>query len=152
MKLKKIKTDTVTNNFINIETGEIIDTDTDTKHQKIVIKEKEAFCLMYGAVTGIVNELDKISIRILVWCATNCIMNSNKINLGKPMCDEITKLTGLSYGTIKNSITRLSKAGALISLGSGTYRVHPRYFWRGADADRMKTMRYVLEIEYNNEK
>lgn len=150
MKTIKVKTNLITNNFIDASTGELLETEMDVKHQKIVINDKRDFVNMSIPILGMIDGLDNTTIKVLIWCALNAEYNRNIVNLTKPMCDEITKEFKISYQTIKNSITKLSKKKALIPLGSGTYRVNPRYFWKGATSEKLKTMKYILEMECPN--
>lgn len=147
MKIIKVKTNVVTNNFIDTESGEIIDTEQEVKNHKIVVDSKRDFIMLSFAVLGILDGLDKTTIQILVWCSLNAEYNSNIVNLTKPMCMRITKDQGFAYQTIKNSIGKLSKKKILIMLGSGTYRVNPRYFWKGQTSEKLKAMKYILDVE-----
>ncbi len=146
MKVKKVKTDTYTTNNVNIETGEILSVETEIKHHKIVVDDRENFVMMYASVIGLIDELDKVGVKLLVWCSSNCTMNSNLVNLSKPMCEEIGKTFDLKLQTIKNAIVKLKKKNVLLPVGSATYRVNPRYFWRGDAGNRKK---YILEIDLN---
>lgn len=69
------------------------------------------------------------------------------MSLTKPILADIEKQNGLKYQTIKNSMSKLTKLGVLIPLGSWTYRINPRYYWRGKSGERLKAMHYVLEFE-----
>jgi len=150
MKKIKVKTDVLTTNFVDIKTGEIIETTQEVKNHKIVVDSKRDFVMLSFAVVGLLDGLDKTSIKVLIYCSLNAGYNSNIVNLTKPMCTEITKEFNINYQTIKNSIGKLSKKKILIRLGSGTYRVNPRYFWKGQTAEKLKTMRYILDVECPN--
>ena len=43
MKIIKYKTETIINNFIDEDTGEIKDVEIETKHHKKIVDNKEAF-------------------------------------------------------------------------------------------------------------
>lgn len=147
MKLKKVKTDAVINNFIDRETGEVFDQDIEVKHHKIVVDDREAFCFNYLSFLGTIDELDKVSIKTLFYCNFYCQWNTNMIALTKVVVEDMELKLGIKFQTIKNSISRLKKAGALIHLGASTYRVNPRYFWKWDTTERKKTMKYILEFE-----
>lgn len=147
MKAIKVKTNSVTNNYIDADTGEILETEQEVKHQKIVVNSRRDFIMMHLPIIGLIDGLDNTTIKVLIWCGMNASYNTNTVNLTKPMCIDITKQYNIKYQTIKNSISKLSKKKALIPLGSGTYRVNPKYFWKGETAEKLKTMRYILEIE-----
>ena len=135
------------NTFLDQDTGEVLRSEKETVREKIVIDDKEEFVLMYAGVDQLLPELDKVSITLIIECCMRCELNSNLIALTKYIIQEIGRKSKLSSGTIRNSITRLVKARALIRVGSATYRVNPRYFWKGSSGDRIKTMQYIIENE-----
>lgn len=141
-----VKTELVTNNFIN-EDGELLEVSEEIKKHKIVVGDNKSFSMVYNTIIGLYDGLDKVAIKILTWCGINAQHNTNVVNLTKPMCTLITKEYGLSYNTIKNAISRLAKKKALFPLGSGTYRVNPKYYWKGSVDSRRRTMKYILEVE-----
>lgn len=146
MKSKPTYKERIINNFIS-EDGELLDSSEDIKTHKLVFNSKESFSFMYAFFLGLLDDLDNTTIKVLSWCSINCTYNSNIVNLTKPMCEKITSLYGIQYQTIKNSITKLKKKNILIALGSGTYCINPRYVWRGESKERLKTMKYILEME-----
>lgn len=147
MKLKKVKTDVVVNNFIDENTGEVLDTDISIKHHKIVVEDNESFFWTYLGAISLIDDLDKVSIKVLYYCNINAQWNTNMIALTKPVLLDIEKKIGLKYQTVRNAISKLKKLNILIDLGSATYRINPRYYWKGNSSDRLKTMKYVLEVE-----
>lgn len=147
MRKAKVGTHSTINNFIDAVTGEILDTQEDVKHHKIAVTNKDMFFMWFAEVSGIIDNLDRVEMTLIHWCGTNASYNENMVNLTKPACDMITKKHGIGYGTIKNAVSRLAKKKILIPLGSGTYRVNPRYFWKGDTKNRTKTMNFILEVE-----
>tara|TARA_R110000868_G_C10810997_1_gene757844 strand:- start:247 stop:771 length:525 start_codon:yes stop_codon:yes gene_type:complete len=147
-KIKKSTRETTVNNYIN-EDGEILDTVTDVKRQTILVPDKDSFAMAFSSVIGLMAGLDKMSINLIMWCSQNCVINQNIINLGKAYRSAICKEFKVSDQTIKNSIGVLSKKGILISIGTATYKVHPKYFWRGDMGERNRSLQYILTIEYN---
>lgn len=147
MRKRKTGTEKVVSNFLDRETGEIVAVDVEVKTHNIIVESPVQFAMIHIPILAMLDQLDKVAIKVLVWCALNADYNQNTVNLTKPMCASITKQFKISYQTIKNSITRLSKKKALIPLGSGTYRVNPKYFWKGQNTVKRKTMKYILEVE-----
>ena len=147
MKEVKVKTDVVINNYIDIETGEIIDQDKEIKHHKILVDDKESFFWTYLSILKVLDDLDKVSIKVLYFCNMHSQWNTNKIALTKPILKDIEIMFDIKYQTIRNSISKLKKLGVLIDLGSATYRINPRYYWKGDTQQRTKNMQYILEIE-----
>lgn len=102
---------------------------------------------VYPDVLGLLDELDKVSIKVLTHCSLICTPNTNMVALTLPFIQQIAKSSKLSVQTIRNSIVKLSKKNALIPMGSATYRINPRYYWKGNSSERKKTMEYILRIE-----
>jgi len=150
MQVKKVKTDVVINNYLDSETGEIIETTQDIKHHKIIVEDKESFAIQYSNILGALKKLTGRDIKLLTYCSLNAEQNTNRINLTKPILEEISELFDSTYDGLRQSIVFLKKQNILIPLGSGTYRINPRYYWRGNLGERLKTMKFVLEVECKN--
>ena len=147
MKIKNKYDETVVNNFIDSETGELIDTSVQIKTHTIIVPSKEQFAITYASLIGAIKHLDGVGVKILMYCSLNCTYNSNLISLTKPYIHQISLAFDLSEGSIKSSIRKLVREKILIPQGSGAYRVNPRYFWKGDNNSRHEKMKYVLEVE-----
>lgn len=145
-KIKVIGTSKTVNNFVDMDTGEVLDTDEQVKHDSIVFDSKERFMFTYTAIIGAIEDLPKGATRLLAWCALNAEFNTNLIVLNRVFKKRITDDIGMPEQTIRNNIARLKEFGALIPEGSATYRIHPKYYWRGERSARSKTLRYVLDL------
>lgn len=147
MKLVTKRKDTVQNNYFDQETGELIDVAIEQKEHIIIVDDEPAFAMVYTKIIGLIDGLDNTSIKVLMWGILNCNYNTNIVSFTKPMCDMIGEEYNLKYGSIKNAISKLSTAKVLLPMGSGMYRINPRYAWKGGSSERKKTMQYVLTIE-----
>jgi hypothetical protein len=147
MKIRKVHTEVIVNNFIDTDSGEVLDIDMETKHHKIIVDDKESFFWTYLSVLSLIDDLDKVSFKVLFYCVFHCQWNTNMVALTKPVLKDMELKVGIQYQTARNSISKLKKLGILIDLGSATYRINPRYYWKGNSEDRLKTMKYVLELE-----
>ncbi len=150
MKTIKTRKEKVVNNYIDSKTGELIDQSIERKHHTIVIDDKETFYWTYLAVEALLEDIDKVQFKVLFYCMLNCQWNKNLIILNKTVLQDIEKKVGLKYQTVRNAISKLKKRGVFIELGSATYRINPRYYWRGTSEERLRTMNYILEIECPN--
>lgn len=150
MKLKNKYDETVVNNYIDAESGELLDTEVQVKTHKIVVNDKEQFAFMYASIQAGIVDLNGVDIKLLIYCSLNCSYNSNMISLTAPYLAEISKIYSVSEGSLKNSIKRLVNLNILIRKGSGAYRINPKYYWKGEGSERIKTMKYILEIECPN--
>ena len=147
MKLKNKYSETVVNNYIDSDTGELLNFDVEVKTHKIVVEGKDQFAFMYSSIIGALNGLNGSDIKLLMFCSLNCTYNSNIIALNSHFLELISSQSGVSVGSLKNSLTSLHKKNILIKLGGATYRVNPRYFWKGENTERTKTMKFILEVE-----
>jgi len=147
MKLVTKRKETVQNNYFDQETGELIDVAIEKKEHTIVVDDEPAFAMVYTKIIGLIDGLDNTSIKVLMWGILNCNYNTNIVSFTKPMCDMIGEEYNLKYGSIKNAISKLSTRKVLLPMGSGMYRINPRYAWKGGSSERKKTMQYVLTIE-----
>lgn len=149
MEVKRIK-ERVENNFIDFETGEVMETSIDIKTHKVVVDSRETMAFISSVILGLFDDLDGTELKLITYCAVNAEYNSNTVNLTKPMCTIISNKLQVGYQTIKNTISKLKKKKILIPLGSGTYRVNPKYTWKGTTDERKKMMKYILEVECPN--
>ena len=141
-KVISLGRETITNNYISSD-GELLHTEKDVKHHKILITDKDKFALVFSEIMGVIDDLEKGEVRLLVWCSQNCLINTNVINLGSGYRKIIRDMFNVSDQTIKNAVVGLKKKGILIPNGSATYIIHPKYFWRGDLGLRKK---YILEL------
>lgn len=147
MKIKTKYDETVVNNYLDSVTGELIETHVDVKTHKIVLDSKDQFAFMYSTLIGSLQGLNGSDVKLLMYCTLNCTYNTNVVALNSHFLKLASQQTGVSLGSLKNSLTVLHRKNILIKLGGATYRVNPKYFWRGESAERVATMRFVLEVE-----
>lgn len=147
MKINNKYIETVVNNFIDTETGELIDTDVNVKTHKVLVESKDQFAFVYASLIGALKSLNGTDVKLLMYCSMNCSYNTNLIPLNSFFLEEAANQLDSSVGSLKNSIMNLTKKSILVKLGAGTYRVNPRYFWKGDRTERSVTMKYILEVE-----
>lgn len=150
MKLKTVKTEQVTDNFFDQESGELINTSKHTKTHRIILDDKDEFVFMYMSVLSLIDDLDNVCVKVLCHCCRLSTKGTNMVALTKPFIEDISDRTKLKEQTIRNAIVRLVKKNALIKLGAATYRINPRYYWKGNSTERLKTMEYILRVECPN--
>ena len=147
MRLKNVHKRTTVNNYVDTETGEVINTSTDIKHDKIIVNDAERFAMIFSNIIGVIDGLNGTAIKVLIFCSQNCVVNTCIINLGKAYRESICKAFDLKDQTVKNAISDLVKNGILIYESTSTYKVNPKYFWRGDMGERRKALKYILELE-----
>lgn len=147
MKEIKVKTTKTVNNYIDPDTGEVIKTDSDVKHDKIVVTGKEEFAVVYSSVISALTGLPASTKSLLMYISLKASVDSNEITLVKPVLEKLSKESEMSLSAIKKSVSQLVSKNILIRMGSGLYKINPRYYWRGSLTNRNKTMKYILEVE-----
>jgi len=147
MKTKKYY-ETVKSNFIDSETGEILDTDVQIKEHKIITASKDQFVFFYASFIGMLKGLNGVEIKLLMYCSLNCSFNTNLIALTGPVKETISKEFDIAHGSIKNAIMRLVKKGILTRAGYATYIVSPEYFWKGEASNRVEALKFKFELEH----
>ncbi len=150
MKTKTVRLDKVVNNFVDPDTGELLELSSNIKRHTIVVDDKETFAFQYASIIGVFKELHGNDIKVLTYCSLHAETNTNRIALTRPICDDITKKLNIPYQSIRNSLAKLVDKDILISLGSATYRISPKYYWRGNSTARLTTMKYILDVECPN--
>lgn len=149
MPEKKVYTEKVVNNFINKDTGELLETSEAVKHHSIVVPDKEAFAFQYAAIIGAIKSLSGRDIKILTYCAINASTETNAIHITKHVLEDIANTFNSSIGSVRNGIRILKEKQILSSLGKGSYIINPRYYWKGSSVGRNKALKYILTLEYN---
>ncbi len=147
MKLVHKYKGTVVNNFIDPETGELLDTEVDVKTKTILVETKEQFAFTYSSIIGALKNLTGADIKMLTYICLKAEYNTNIVVLVKPFLLKLSEEVDLSVETLKASVTNLKRQGVIIPLGSGAYRINPRYYWRGDSTERKNKLKFVLEVE-----
>lgn len=146
METKEINKGKIVTNFVDVDSGEVLGTEVETKSEVIVLDNKEAFFMTYLSILGVVDQLDKVCQKVLMYCNMNSEYDENVIHLTKYNIEKMEKNIGLKYQTIKNCITKLKKKEFLFPLGGGSYLINPKYYWKGSSDGRVKCYKYVLEL------
>ena len=152
--LKKYNRSVTTDNYIDIETGEVIDKHTEKK-TFLIHDEKKFFQIYYGLQEELFG-LSNLECRVfMLLCFTVndnglCITNgeskvriANIINAGKQ--EGSTRKT--SPTTVMRAIMSLRSKGLLKPRGRGADEINPRYVWRGDLKKREIKIIYYEEEE-----
>ena len=147
MKKSFLKTSiTELTSTVNIETGEVID--TDIKKHTYLANTKEDFLLLYSSVLGIFNKMEQSEIRVFSFLLQYA--DGAKFSINKPIRLEISKVTDLNERTIYNTIKKLEEKKLIFKHSTGAYQVNPRYAFKGSTADRSKELKAIIELGCEN--
>lgn len=143
--IKNISADKVS--VVDRETAEVLGEELVTKTDIVVAKDAESFFMVYSSIIGVLANLSGSEVKVLHYICTNAQFNTNMIVINKVVAEDISKKTGIAYQTVRNCTSTLTRKNILISLGSATYRVNPKYYWKGMESQRRQTYKYILEVE-----
>jgi len=129
------------------EHGNAVDVATLYKQIDVVVDDKETFFWTYASFVGVLDGLDMCSVKVLFYCCLKAQWNTNVIILNKYVCEDIKKIAGLKYQTIKNTISKMNKQGILLRKGVSTYQINPRYCWKGDSSVRVKELNCLLSLK-----
>ena len=144
LRKKPIGTHTV----IDGATGELLNCVEHTRTE--LIKDKEAFCLIYAKYLSIMEGFSAAEGKLLSWCCLNATLNTNMVTLNKYYKEQAAAAMGINKRTIENAIVTLQEQQALVRIASGVYRVDPEISWKGTMAERTKVLRIHLEWKIQN--
>jgi len=146
--LKHIGTDRILT--VSEETGELLD--VEIKKQKILVTTKEQFFQIYMSYMDELFDLSPVEFMVFAWIASKTDFDEGSIGLNSYQRQSCSDSTKLSVKTINNTICNLTKKQFLLKIGtprSGQYIINPKYAWKGNSATRAKSLKFVLEVEYN---
>lgn len=146
-KLMDVGTVVTINNYYNVETGELVETVTDVKHDKVVVNSRAAFFATYYNMPTFPKKLTGAEKSLMQFIAMNMAYNKNHFIYNSLVQKEIEGDSGLHAQTVRNCLASLSKAKVLIHLSRGNYRVNPKYYWKGDSHTRDKVLTYFLQVE-----
>ena len=132
------------NTTIDSESGEVLD--VQVKEKKILVETREEFIQVYTSIEAKIINMSLSEERVWMYTLLHCD-KQNIIRITTYDKKIIDEKWGLSPSTVANSITKLAELGLLIRLERATYRVNPRYAWKGNSHDRGMMLTHVLTIE-----
>lgn len=143
-QLRKTKSDTT--NYVDVQTGEVLNTIQTYKEKTVGINS--SYIMLYNDAIN--------SLIILSPCAKSVILSligmyvkSGFFEIGGGLCSAMARNTGYSTKSIRNSITELVSTGFLIKSGQrGLYIINPMWCYSGSLVSRRKWIDYLLKEGY----
>ena len=127
--MKSILTETKTENRVDEETGELIETTISKTF--FVNKKSEPFFLTYVKGLSIIyNITSAAALRLLYKLLELSEFNKTEVQISAPKKKEILKELNISEPCFTKSMQLLSKAG-LVTGGRGLYNISEDIFWKG---------------------
>ncbi len=124
------KTPVLIDNYIDIETGELL-------HQNIIertikTKTKREFTMTFYAHEAVMMDISLAATRTLYWCGRNAASTTREVGLNKLAKSRISELSGFNIRTIENAITELVMRKMLVRVAHGVYMVNPETTFKGS--------------------
>ena len=108
-QLRKTKTDTT--NYVDVQTGEILDT-TQTYKEKL-IGVNSSYTMLYNDTINSIVSLTPCA-KSVIFVLISMYIRSGFFEIGNGLCSEMATITGYSIKSVRNSITELVSTGFII--------------------------------------
>ena len=138
---------------IDKETGELLSIKLTTRRK---VSADEFIQIYLEDMAGLLQITSRSEMNVLIYLWKYSLYADetqigNMVKIDKLIKDKIMEGTGLTDGTIRNTITSLKKKGLIIAddIYSGVYYLNPTHFFKGGLDVRAKCYQRVLE--YNIE-
>lgn len=123
---------------VDSATGELIE----ESHKKVdILVDPDDFCLIYSGLWNVLldNPLSKADIDLLAYLIKHYSDNT-PFTINGFMKKEISLKTGKSETSYNNSTRSLIKHGLIYEVGVKTYKLNPRYAFKGSSKNRHKAV------------
>lgn len=130
--------------IIDIGTGELLDK---YQTQDWVLKVKhDEFFFFYKKLFSLLKDTSESDVKVFLAIMFRVDFSTSVIRLDKYIIDLICEDLDFKEGTVRNSISSLSKRSILIkdSKFRGVYRINPECSWKGNQNDRPKALKVLL--------
>lgn len=131
-------------NYVDQETGELID--RDLKLHKYMVSSKDEFFLCYSAVLGVLEDLTPVEVK--VFSSLLQYVKNVEFDISKRIRISMAEKLGLNERTILNALPMLVEKELLIQNENKLYRINPIYAFQGSTFDREDAVRAVIELKY----
>jgi len=145
MKIHLKKGNREITNYVDSETNELIG--QEIKQHTYVANTREEFFLGYVKLLSVFyEELTGPEIKVYSYLLAHYRFDVN-IGLIKSIKTEIANKLGIKLGTVDNAVSTLSQKKLIYNTGKGSYKLNPRYAFKGSTSERQRLMKVMLELE-----
>lgn len=132
-------------NTLDMETGEL-------KQKKWVttkVDKKDEFVALYMEHISIFSKLSATETKFLIGCTKYIEWNTNELVFSPKVMEGICEQSGLTAGSVRNSLSRCTQKGLFAKKKSNWYILNPNVFFKGNEIARAKMfeMSYRWEIK-----
>lgn len=135
----------VVEQIVNSETGELEDIQV-TNHQYLAGNPEE-FYLAYTSLLNVWAKWD-LSVSDLNLYSYLCAhyANGTAFNISEYVKKDVANISGRSPSSFNNSPRALLAKGLIVKVANKTYKINPRYIFKGSSANRNKALFEILQV------
>ena len=143
-KLHLRKSSTVINNFIDFETGEIIE--SNTNGNTILVGSEEEFYLMYASlVINFLAASNDPAVKLFSGLIKR-YSAGQEFELSGYLKGVIAEETNGNVKSFNNAVTKLKRLKAITEIVPKIYKINPRFIFKGSSSQRKKNLMAILEF------
>lgn len=147
--LRTVGKEKIITQYIDADTGEVMESKVKINHHRIVVNNENEFIQMYASLQSVIRGIPAMECRLMV--ELMFFMGKNNIvAITKPVRQILSENIGIAEGTCRNVLASLVKKDILVTIGRCTYKFNPLYAWKGNLSDRVRDIKYTLELELKN--
>lgn len=144
MKKSYLKTKiTQTTEVVNVDTGEVIE--TNVKKHSYIANSKEEFFLLYVNALPIFIGLSHPAKTIYAYLLKD-YTSKTLFEIGSGLRGVMKEQLGIASSTIANALTELVEHNLLYSPKRSMYQINPRYAFKGSTSDRNEALKAIIEL------
>jgi len=130
------------------ENGEILESKSRVKRKVTSAEFMQVYLEDHSGLMKI-SSGNEIKVLVTLWSLSQ--FDTNQVILIKPIKEQIAQKIGISYNTLRNIISELSKKNLLVKKDRSMYYLNPKYFFKGYVENRPKVIKMVLEYQISDE-
>ncbi len=134
---------TSTDNYIDTESGEIID--SITNRTTYLANTKEEFYLMYSSMVLILKGSSDVRMKLFA-ALLERYSKGQEFSMSKALKVIIAKETGCKPRSFDTAFTYLVKENIIVRIESQLYKINPRHVFQGSSSDRNSQLKAILEL------
>jgi hypothetical protein len=138
--------------FVDKSTGEVIGERFESKKTKIIAGDRDEYFMIYSSFISVSAGLTPVETKVFL-LLLNYSNSANSVGIAKAdrilIAEKLNATKGKSYSEISvfRALRGLVEKKVLIKKQKSFFKINPRYFWRGSYNDRIKALKYTLEVE-----
>lgn len=132
---------------VDSETGELIDVSV---HKHNYLAGEEEFFLVYTSLMNVWERWDLSTSDLNLFAyLCNRYSNGSEFTITANIRNEIAELTGRKPTTFNNTTRALIDRKLIIKVSPRSYKLNPRYIFKGSSKNRNKALIEILSIDKN---